>query len=243
MSKITGVIIGVVAVSFVGLTSWALIQKQQNPTGAAQYDQNRVISENSDNGNIADHVRGNKDADIIIVEYADYQCSGCASVSGAVEELAKKYGDKVGFVQRSYVLSYHQNGKAAAAATEAAAKQGYWEKYGALLFKNQAEWFYSDSEERTAQFQEYFKIVTGGKGDMEKFNADMASSEVLAKIKFDESMAKKAGEISYTPAFFIDGKFIDWANNSKEDTPYKNTDKVEFKDYMAKIIEEKLAEK
>lgn len=241
MNKLTGVIIGVLSAGFVGLVAWALIQKSSDAIDYSNYNINSYIEADDNNGHLPDHIKGSKDAKIIIVEYADYQCSGCASVSKKVDELVEKYKDKIGIIQRTYVLSYHQNGKAAAAAAEAAGLQGYWKEYGQLLFDNQNDWFYSDATERTKQFKEYFTEATKGKGDLEKFTSDLENPDVLAKIKFDNGLAGKMGDISYTPAFYIDGIFIDWANNATIDTPYKNTDKdVDFIAYMSKIIDEKL---
>ena len=40
-------------------------------------------------------------------------------------------------------------------------------------------------------FDEYFEEVTDGKGDMEKFNADIASENVSKKINFDMGIGKR----------------------------------------------------
>ena len=241
MNKVTGIIIGVLSAGFVGLVAWALIQKSSDITDYSTYNINSFIEADDHNGHIADHIKGDKNAEIVLVEYADFQCSGCASVSASVNKLVEKYKGKVAVIQRTYVLSYHQNGKAAAAAAEAAGLQGYWKEYGQLLFDNQNDWFYSDASERTKQFQEYFTKVSGGKGDLDKFTSDLENPDVTAKIKFDIGLANRMGEISYTPAFYLDGKFVDWANNANVDTPYKNTDKdTDFLTYMSKVIDEKL---
>lgn len=233
MNKSTKIILIVAALLFGGFFAWAIIHRQSQPVN--NYDLNSVISANDDNGNIADHIEGNPDAEIKLYEYSDYQCSGCASVVDDVKDLIKKYNGKVAIVHRTYVLSYHTNGIAAASAAEAAGLQGYWKKYGDYLFEKQEEWFYSDANQRTEQFTEYFKTVTDNKGDVDKFLADMASDNVNKKVNFDIALAKRASgisEIQYTPAFFFDGEFIDWA--------YNNEDKLSFVDYMSKIIDAKL---
>ena len=148
-------------------------------------------------------------------------------------ELVEKYGDKIAIIHRTYVLSYHDNGTAAAVAAEAAGLQGYWKEYGNYLFENQTDWFYSDAKKRTDQFISYFDIVTEGEGDKEKFIADMSAENTKAKVNFDITLAKGVkDQIKYTPAFFIDGTFIDWAND--------NPDKLSVVDYFSKIIDERL---
>lgn len=233
MNKSTGIILAVAVLLFGGLFTWAIIRNQSSAGQYSQYDANSIISANDDNGHIADHIEGNEDAEILLVEYADFQCSGCAANASAVTELVEKYAGKVAVIHRSYVLSYHSNGIAAASAAEAAGLQGYWKAYGDYLFKNQSEWYYSDANTRTEQFVDYFDTVTNGKGDKEKFLADMGSAEVKAKVNFDIALAKTVSDqIEYTPAFFLDGKFIDWA--------YDNPDGLTLVEYMSKLIDEKL---
>lgn len=242
MNRIIGIAIAVVVVGILGVITWTQLQGSESANNAnyKEYDVNTIIAGNADNGNITDHVKGNKDADILIFEYADYQCSGCASVRTKVDELVKKYKDDIAVIHRSYVLSYHNNGKAASQAAEAAGLQGYWDEYGELLFKNQNEWFSSDVAERTAFFTDYFKKVTNDKGDIDKFLADSDSQATADKVNFDIAMGKRVGEIYYTPAFFIDGEFIDWANNSDGKAKIINSEKKDFVEFMSEIIDEKL---
>lgn len=241
MKRIIGIIVGIIVVGGLGFLTWTQLNSESGGVDFKQYDFNTVIEGNSDNGNIADHVKGSKDAKVLIFEYADYQCSGCASVRDDVDRLVKKYGDKIGVVQRSYVLSYHNNGVAAAHAAEAAGLQGYWAEMGELLFANQNDWFYSSETECDAQFTEYFSKATDGKGDIDKFLADKESEDVAKKVNFDMGIGKKVGNIDYTPAFFIDNEFIDWANNGAS-SKYVNTDKKDFVDFFSEIIDAKLAE-
>lgn len=241
MKKLTGsvstIIIFIVAlVAFGGFLAWGIIRNQSSTIVSEDHDATKIIPVSSESGEIAEHVEGNPDAKLVIVEYSDYQCSGCASVVDDVEALVEKYGDKIAVVHRTYVLSYHDNGTAAAVAAEAAGLQGYWKEYGDYLFENQSDWFYSDAKKRTDQFVSYFDIVTSGKGDKEKFIADMSAENTKAKVNRDIALAKEVkDQIKYTPAFFIDGEFVDWA--------YDNPDELSIVDYFSKIIDEKLEEK
>lgn len=230
MNKSTGIILAVFGVILAGFFGWAIWHNQN-----FSYNVNEIITSTERSGGIAEHVEGNPNAKVLIFEYSDYQCSGCASVVDDVAELVKKYGDKIGIVHRTYVLSYHNNGIAAATAVEAAGLQGYWKEYGDYLFANQEDWYYSEAAERTTQFEEYFVKVTGGKGNLDKFRADYASENTKAKVNFDISVARQVSDhIQYTPAFFIDGEFVDWA--------YDNEEKLSFVDFLSRVIDKKLAE-
>ena len=118
---------------------------------------------------------------------------------------------KLAIVYRSFLLSYHQNGTAAASAAEAAGLQGYWKEYADKLFEEQSEWEYADTSERTELFNKYFKEVTNNKGDLDKFNQDIASEAVSKKISFDMGIGKRV-DVSGTPAFYVDGQLINWGS-------------------------------
>ena len=215
--SVAGVIIGIVVVAFLVIATCAVINGNNNITNYNDYDFYSIIEPSADNGNIGDHVKGNADAPVLIFEYADYQCPGCASINPEVNKAVEELDGKLAVVYRSFLLSYHQNGTAAASAAEAAGLQGYWKEYADKLFLEQAEWQYATASERTDLFNKYFEEVTGGKGDTEKFEKDLASENVSKKISFDMGIGKRMN-IEGTPAFFIDGQFIDWGNTDQSDS-------------------------
>ena len=59
--------------------------------------------------------------------------------------------------------------------------------------------------------QTVFEEVTDGKGDVEKFNKDLASEVVSKKISFDMGIGKRI-DVGGTPAFYIDGQLINWGS-------------------------------
>lgn len=209
--SVVGVIIGVAVVAFLAIATYFIVDGNNKATDFGEYNFYSVIEPTKDNGNIGDHVKGNADAPVLIFEYADYQCPGCASINPRVNKAIEELDGKLGVVYRSFLLSYHQNGTAAASAAEAAGLQGYWKPYADKLFEEQAEWEYASASERTALFDKYFEEVTDGKGDMDKFNKDLVSEAVSKKISFDMGIGKRI-DVGGTPAFYIDGQLIQWGS-------------------------------
>ena len=207
-----GVIIGILIIAFIGITTYLVVDGNNKATNFNNYNFYSIIEPSEDNGNIGDHVKGDKDAPVVIFEYADFQCGYCAMMNPIVNEIVEKADGKLAIVYRNYLLSYHQNGTAAASAAEAAGLQGYWKEYVDILFDNQDEWASTSSSERSNLFNKYFNEVTNGKGDLDKFNSDISSNEVSKKINFDMGIVKRIDDITGTPAFLIDGKLIDFGN-------------------------------
>lgn len=146
MNKKTGIVIGVLVAAFlalVGITVWQRSQEKSNlgtysleeittladSKNYDNYDLTKVIKADANSGNMPENVNGDPDAPVVIVEYADYQCNYCAPMNPYVNKIVEEYDGKVAVVLRTYILSYHNNGVAAAAAANAAALQGYWKEY------------------------------------------------------------------------------------------------------------------
>lgn len=247
--SVIGVIIGVVIVAALGIASFMIIDGNNKATDFNSYNFNAYIEATKDNGNIADHVKGSKDAPVLIFEYADYQCPGCASINAYANKAVEELDGKLAIVYRSFLLSYHQNATAAASAAEAAGLQGYWKPFADKLFAEQSEWEYASASERTAYFDKYFEEVTEGKGDLEKFKSDLASESVSKKISFDMGIAKRI-DVAGTPAFYIDGTLINWGSKTGDSITVNGQtfswdsalSGSEFLDLLKNIVNAKLAE-
>lgn len=142
---------------------------------------------------------GGADAPITIIAFSDYECPYCKRGEEVIDEVMKKYGDKVRYVHRDYPLPFHQNARKAAEAARCAGEQGkFWEVHDALF---QAD---AINDEKIAE------IVAAQTLDKAKYDACM--SEGRTKSMIDEDMAA-GGEVgvSGTPAFFVNGRLLSGA--------------------------------
>ena len=142
-----------------------------------------------------DASKGPAKAPVTIVEFSDYQCPYCSRAETTVQEVLKKYGDKIRFVYRDYPLPFHQNANIAAQASECAKDQGkFWEMHNAM-FANQAKLAQADLIE-----------TAGGIAgiDKEKFKACLESGKFKDEVQKDANDGQKYG-VSGTPTFFING--------------------------------------
>ncbi|WP_273207762.1 DsbA family protein [Marinobacter subterrani] len=98
---------------------------------------------------------GPEDAEVVVREFADYQCPACGSFSSASKKLKQEYVDtgKVRFVYFDLPLQQHANAMPAAQAARCAGDQNAYWKMHDRLFENQTEW--SGSNDPVATFTRY----------------------------------------------------------------------------------------
>jgi protein-disulfide isomerase len=149
---------------------------------------------------------GNLKAKVVIQEFSDFQCPFCGRVEPTIQAVMKEYKDQVKFVWRNKPLPMHPDAPLAAEAAMEAYKQkgneGFWKMHD-TLFANQQK---PDGIKRPALEQ-----YASDQGlDMAKFKAALDNSTHKAEIDAD-SKAGDDAQISGTPAFVINGYFINGA--------------------------------
>jgi protein-disulfide isomerase len=142
-------------------------------------------------------VRGNPSAEVTVVEFADFECPHCAAAQPMIEELLRKYGDRIRVVACAFPMPTHANAFRAAEAAAAAGEQGkYWE-YAALLFERSS----SLSDETFAQLASRLGL------DRARFDAALASGKLNARVARDLHDGWRLGVVG-TPWFFVNGKVV-----------------------------------
>ena len=77
-----------------------------------------------------DHIRGNKNAKLTLVEYSDFECPYCKSFHPTMQEALGTYGDDVRWVYRHYpITSIHSSAQKAAEASECVTELGGEDKF------------------------------------------------------------------------------------------------------------------
>lgn len=85
-----------------------------------------------------DHVFGNANAAVTMIEYSDTECPFCKKFHPTAQQAVKEYNGKVRWVYRHFPLSFHANAQKQAEASECAAELGgndaFW-KYLNTIFE------------------------------------------------------------------------------------------------------------
>ena len=144
--------------------------------------------------------RGPKDAKVTIVEFSDFECPYCGSAHDTVEQVMNSYAGKVRLVYRQFPLSFHPHAAKAAEASLCAADQGKFWEYHDVLFKNQKK---LEPTELKAHASEVGL-------DGQKFGQCLDSGDKKKAVDADQQAGLAAG-VGGTPAFFINGIFLNGA--------------------------------
>jgi protein-disulfide isomerase len=89
-------------------------------------------------GTEPEHILGNSDAPVTVLEYGDFECPYCAAAAPVLRQLVEESDGRVRLVFRNFPLAdIHPHALTAALAAEAAGAQGaYWPMHD-LLFARQ----------------------------------------------------------------------------------------------------------
>ena len=212
MDKTRWIIFSVIAV---GILALLVFLSGGSRVDVADVDHAKIQAPSEQSGQIGDQIRGNPDAKVILIEYSDPQCPGCASANPRIKELVEDYGDQIAFVYRHWLItSIHPNAKASAATIEAAGLQGsFWEMLD-KVFELQTDWQNLSGTERTDRFVSYAQELNL---DTERFKEDMASDAVNKKLSFDQALGNQVN-VNSTPTFFLNGKMLDqsvWGDDTE----------------------------
>lgn len=158
-----------------------------------------------------DHIQGDMNAPITLVEYGDYECPYCGLAYPIVKRIQKHFGKRLRFVFRNFPLveSHPHAGMAAMTAEFAAIHHKFWEMHD-KLYENQ-------NALNISELLMYAKSLNLSEVDLQ----DAIANEIFAdKIKKDFMGGVRSG-VNGTPAFYING--------------YRYNGSYEFEDLVAAL--------
>lgn len=142
-----------------------------------------------------DHVRGDKNAAVTLIEYSDFQCPFCSRFHPTMQQVMDQYKGKVRWVYRHFPLnSIHPDAQKAAEAAECAAEQGKFWEMADKMFEKQA------SGLAAAQLSGYAKEA--GVKDVKKFESCVTSGKYAQRVADDLKSGEAAG-VTGTPGTFV----------------------------------------
>jgi len=139
-----------------------------------------------------DHVRGDKNAPITVIEYSDFECPFCGSFHPTMQQVMTDYNGKVRWVLRHYPLSFHPEALPAANAAECASEQNKFWEYADKLFENQ--------ESLSGDF--YKQLATELGLNVSQWQTCFENSKYSDKIEAQYQGGVSAG-VTGTPGSFI----------------------------------------
>jgi protein-disulfide isomerase len=144
-------------------------------------------------------VLGPKDAPVMLVEFADYECPYCQRVAAAIKKLQEDFGGKVAVAYKDFPLPMHAHAEKAAEAARCAGKQGQFWAFHDELFSSKE----LDVDQLKAQARAL-------KLDAAAFNKCLDGGETAAAVQQDREQGLRLG-LSGTPSFFVNGHFLSGA--------------------------------
>ncbi len=140
-----------------------------------------------------DHLLGNPQARITLLEYGDYECPDCFNAQPIIAQLRETFGDDLRIAFRHFPQSsVHPHASAAAAAAEAAANQNrFWDMH-VTLFKHQKN--LADLDLTHLGLQLGLELY--------KFQSDLTADATQRKVQSHHASGVRNG-VKGTPTFFI----------------------------------------
>jgi len=144
----------------------------------------------------ARYVRGNPEAPVTIVEFADYECPYCADNQPALRDVLANYDGKVRLIYRDYPT--HSGSMPFAEAARCAGEQDAFWKMNTYIFDHQS----------TLNPNHIGDYAAALGLDSAAIISCVASRHYEAAINADGDLAVKAGADG-TPTFFVNGRLLD----------------------------------
>ena len=150
---------------------------------------------------VIDHVRGNPDATISLIEYSDVECPFCKNFQQTPGLLLSNFDGKVNWIWRHFPLPFHEPmATKEAVAAECANKLGGPKAYWNFIDKMFAG---TRSNGQGIPGDSPLQVLARAEGlDVESFNACLDSKSMAVRVQLDMADGNNAG-VSGTPTTII----------------------------------------
>lgn len=170
------------------LIAGAILFIHYHPVESTPADQNQLpTSANVPKATAGEHIIGSPDAEIVLVEYSDFQCPYCDMIYPTLKQLVAEGNGKVAWVMRNYPLtSIHPQAMPAALAAECITEQlgnDAWWKFADTVFANQSKMNPSY----------YAQIAESLGANVVTFNQCVSSQKYASKIDQESLDAQQNG--------------------------------------------------
>ena len=142
-------------------------------------------------------IRGNLDAPVTIVEFADFQCPYCGRVQPTLQAIDRERPDQIRWVFKHFPLTMHAHAFDAAIATACAHRQGAFWEMADEVFANQAQ----------LSATLYAQIAASLDLDLEVWQSCYDAQATADEVNADYELGIKAN-VAGTPAFYINGQAL-----------------------------------
>jgi len=147
--------------------------------------------------NYGQHIRGNENAKITLVEYSDFECSFCQNFTPTLDRLLKEYPNDIKLEYRHFPLqSIHLDAYPAALASECASEQNkFWEFHNELYIN-----------QNNLDSNLYKKIALRLELDIKQFNNCLDSKKYKNKVNrnINQGLEQKVNGTPSTVILYID---------------------------------------
>jgi protein-disulfide isomerase len=155
----------------------------------------------------AEPAKGPLDAPYTVLEFADFQCPGCARLHPEMDALIRENED-IRLVFKNFPLEMHPHARRAAEASICAQEQGKFWEMSDEIFENQVI-FYEDGHDpaKEPDVALALQFLAGPQGlqlNTAAFTACMNKDETAARVQADIDLAERLG-LPGTPALLLHG--------------------------------------
>lgn len=145
-----------------------------------------------------DHVLGQADAAVTLLEYGDFECPYSREGTAIASMLYEEFQGRLRFVFRHFPLTKHPHAQQASEAAEAAAAQGKFWEMTEILFANQ----HALTTRNLIRYAEQLGLNT------KQFERDLAEQRYAETVRADV-LSGTQSRVTGTPTWFINSERYD----------------------------------